>query len=112
MDKIEEQANNMLFEVFGLCPEYKVQWTDSEWIEFYAPPNYNRSYLYPDWRKIDPYPKYPEKTRLHLNEHKTLLNNGLCVSAHFAVCHPARTIYLRIIKMTGGDAYYKVSTNG
>jgi hypothetical protein len=108
MDKITEQTNNMLFEVFGLCPEYKVQWTDSEWIEFYSAPDYKFT-----WRHLDSSPipirDFPERVRLHLNEHKTLLASGLCVSAHFAVHHPSKTIYLRIMKVQGGDAYCKVS---
>jgi hypothetical protein len=111
MDKITEQTNNMLFEVFGLCPEYKVVWTEHEWREYYVSPSYDGRWVFggiPDWRSVDPY-SLPEKVRLHLTEHKTLLANGLCVSAYFAVCHPARTIYLRIMKVTGGDAYCQVS---
>ena len=102
MDKIEEQIDNLLFDVFGLCPEYKVTRTDLEWVEIYKEPNYDEPPN--DFLEL-------EKVRLRLNEHKAFQDNGLWVSAHFAVYHPGKTIYFRITELEGQKMYYKVSTN-
>ena len=104
MDKVTKQIENMLFDVFGLCPDYKIQWIEGEWIDYY-PPHIN----YPHWRQIDPY-AYPEKVRVRLNEHRTTLESGLVVSAYFAVDHSSHTIFLRIIKVGGRDSFGKVYT--
>lgn len=103
MDKVTKPIENMLFDVFGLCPDYKIQWIEGEWIEYYP-----AHIKYPHWSQIDPY-SYPEKVRVHLNEHRTTLS-GLVVSAYFAVEHSSHTIFLRIIKVGGGDSFGKINT--
>jgi hypothetical protein len=102
MDKVTKQIENMLFDVFGLCPDYKIQWIEGEWIEFYP------LFSYTDWEHNTT--TYPEKVRVRLNEHKTTLESGLVVSAHFAVIHSSHTIFLRILKVSGGDSFGKVYT--
>lgn len=102
MDKVTTQVNNMLFEIFGLCPEYEVRWTDNEWIEYYRPPHFS-------FGKSDY--DYPRLTRLHLNEHKTISGDGVCVSAYFAVDHPSKIIFLRVIKMSGEEVFGKVQAH-
>ena len=106
MDKITESIHNMLFDAFGLCPEYEIVRTEAEWIEFYAAPEP------PFWAKYNPQSYvYPDKVRIHLDEHQVKLSNGNCVVAYFAVHHRMKRIYLQIIKITGGDAYCKVYKN-
>ncbi len=102
MDKINLQINTMLFEIFGLCPEYEVRWTDNEWIEYYRAPSF--SFGKSDYA-------YPNKARLHLNEHKTISGDGVCVSAYFAVDHSSRIIFLRAIRVNGGDAFGKIQAH-
>lgn len=107
MDKVTPQVHNMLFEIFGLCPEYEVRWTDNEWIEYYRPPHINFKFGGGE----NDYYAYPNKVRLHLNEHKTILENGLCVSSFFAVDHASKAIFLRIIKVNGGESFGKVQAH-
>ena len=102
MDKQTEHINKILFDIFGLSPEYKVVWTDKEWFEFYEP-DYMFKYSYTtDYTPIN---AYPTKTRLHINEHQTKLDSGVVVSAKFAVHHPSRTIYLQIVDIGGNRVW-------
>jgi hypothetical protein len=88
-----------LFTHFGLCPEYKVMQTEGEWVEYYEPPENVRMAL---WDKLPEVSKiYPDKTRLHLNVHYVELDNGVSLSARFAVSHTIKTIFLQVSPISG-----------
>jgi hypothetical protein len=103
VDRQTEHINKILFDIFGLSPEYKVVWTDKEWFEFYEPDftfryNYNAS-------GYAPINDYPIKNRMHITEHQTKLDSGVVVSAKFAVHHASRTIYLQIVDIGGNRVW-------
>lgn len=104
MDKQTERINGILFDVFGLCPDYRVVWTDKEWFEFYEP-------IFP--RPFDKYEDriYPNMQRLHITEHQTKLDSGIVVSAKFIVHHQSRTIYLQVVDI-GGNRIWSMYKNG
>ena len=94
-----QDVNNLLFDTFGLPPEYRVLWTDVEWVEFYEPPNLIGFARY-ESKLADSY-TYPNKKRLHLNKHTVVTENGIEISANFAVHHQARTIWFRVMSIKG-----------
>jgi len=97
MDKQTEYINSIIFEVFGLCPEYKIVWMKDEWIEFYESPQLS-------WTMTDKV-FTSGRVRLHLVEHQVKLDSGMVVAACFAVHHPMKTIYLRVLDFGGGQAW-------
>ena len=109
MDNTTRQVNNMLFDVFGLCPEYEIRWTEHEWVEFYSMSM--RAYTTNSYSK-SPAMFPTDRTRLRLNEHKVMTDGGIEVSANFAVDHPSKTIFLGIIRIGGHEAFGKVQKYG
>lgn len=88
-----DKPEDFLFTKFGLCPDYKVMRTEGEWVEFYEP----REDIATLWSKLpNTAIPYPKRIRLHLDTHLVEMDNGLTVSARFAVSHEQKIIFLQI----------------
>lgn len=87
------KPEDFLFTTFGLCPDYKVMRTEGEWVEFYEP----HEDIATLWSKLpnDSIP-YPKKIRLRLNTHLVELENGMTISAKFAVSHENKIIFILV----------------
>ena len=103
MTKQEEQ--DMLFELFGLCPDYEVYKVEGEWVEYYEPTTTNfKDVPTYDYHKSE-YEKgvdsifYPNSIRLHLNVHTVENEDGISIMARFAVSHPLKRIFLLVTPM-------------
>jgi len=97
-----DAEKEMLFEKFGLCPDYTVVYTDSDTIEYSKSPQekYKKFTTY-DYHKPEFEPGldrmvYPEKASLHLDTHTVEMENGMKIHARFAVSHSERVIFLKV----------------
>ena len=102
MENQIEETMKTLFEVFGICPDYKAQFTEDSWIEYYEPPiNIYKQVPTYDYHKpefelgIDKI-SYPQSKRVYLNQHTVKTEDGLEVTANFAVNHLMKTVFLKI----------------
>lgn len=105
MDKIEVQIGKVLFEAFGLCPEYAIQVTNLEWIEIYRP--FKMTSIVEDASDFFE----PLKVRFNLNRHKVEID-GNWISSNFAVDHISKTIFVRVTEIDGGSYFYTVQPYG
>lgn len=100
---MDKDIDNLVYEVFGICPDYKIVWVDDINDVVVSDPH-------PDFKAYwnSPYPKNlgEFKTRkLHLNHRTVKTENGMVVEADFAVLHYSRAVYIRICKMQGNSVY-------
>ena len=103
MDQIEPQISKLLFDHFGLCPDYTIQTTDLDWIELFRPAEF--------LPKVGEYASkiavLPLRFRLYLNEHRVKVDANW-ITARFAVDHPSKSIFLKISRLESGDSFATV----
>ena len=101
MNNLKEEMET-LYTHFGLCPDYKIVFTEDYWVEYYDSPinTYKQTPTYdyhkPEFESTLDVTFIPKSKRVHLNKHTIFTEDGFSISANFAVSHSMRTIFLKI----------------
>jgi hypothetical protein len=85
---------SILFDSFGLCPEYKVVWVDGDYVSYYNPVFQDFSSVLNNEDGKSTF-EYNRKEK-YLDYHSAILENGKTVSARFTVAHELKTIFLKV----------------
>jgi hypothetical protein len=104
MNNLQEEMET-LYNHFGLCPDYKIVFTENYWVEYYEPPVniYKQTPTYdyhkPEFESTLDVTFIPKSKRAHLNKHTVLTEDGFSISANFTVSHSTKTIFLKVSHM-------------
>ena len=99
------EDKQLLYSIFGLCPDYQIVFTEEDYCEIYESPRttswWVRTFDYhkPKFEEEVDSIVYPDAYRLHLDKHTVELHNGSSVTANFAVSHANKMIFLKVSKV-------------
>jgi len=89
------EDKQLLYSIFGLCPDYQIVFTEEDYCEVYEPRTTKEKYRYMNALSLEEI-IYPDAYRLHLDKHSVELHDGSIVTANFAVSHATKMIFLKI----------------